>query len=488
MDGGRLKVDGEVQCSRCPHHATTKLHHPDPRNKPELGSAFHGHQASHLQVPAGLCTMQASPCQGSYSTLYTSLPSSLPCFLRTILTPRQCDEENLPCHNCVRRCLPCSYAPPSRFASLSSAREDSHQRHASPAASSVTASSATATTPLPASADSNSNNHTPSQHSQSSQNGDHHATQSGLSRTEELALMHFYTTATSSSLASDEADKLVWRDVVPLDGFTFDFVLDAILALAAIHKATVQPTSAAKYSAASAFYQHRGLRAFNQQLSQRDASSSHAFFAFSMTLTVHTIATARGGPGLLPTSPFETLSSVFELLGGTGHLSKAVVAPQSSSRYRDLIKGNRIFEASQNPQPLPGDVSDALRALRQHVAHIVPSAHSEQSHSYHATIERLEATFRIVNQSPELAMGAIVAWPVQMDEQSFSLYRQADPLMLLIFIHYGVLYLTLNGRWWAQGFGGRIIRSLSDYLHNVDTAWSRSTAWALAKAAGTFPS
>lgn len=93
--------------------------------------------------------------------------------------------------------------------------------------------------------------------------------------------MHFYTTATSSTLAQDKADELIWRDVVPLDGFAHEFLVDAILALAALHKAVVQPaSSASKYTEASVFYQQRGLREFTKLLAQPDASNCHALFAF----------------------------------------------------------------------------------------------------------------------------------------------------------------------------------------------------------------
>lgn len=207
-----------------------------------------------------------------------------------------------------------------------------------------------------------------------------------------------------------------------------------------------------------------------------------------MMVTVHTIAISRGSPLVLSTSPFETMSSIYELLSGTGHLSSNILDPKSSSQYRNLIKGERYFSVSPNsPTSLPDDVDDALRALRQQVARRASPTHDDSSHYYTSAIDNLETAFRITSQSHGPPFGTIVAWPINLDSTAFSLYRQADPLMLLIFVHYGVLYLSLNARWWAQGFGVRIIQTLSDYLHSVDVAWSHSTAWALAKAALTFP-
>lgn len=291
-------------------------------------------------------------------------------------------------------------------------------------------------------------------------------------------------------MAQDKGDELVWREVVPLDAFNTEFVLDAIFALAALHKAHVQPhVAAAKYITASSFYQHRGLQVFTKQMSKLNGSTSHAFFAFSLMVTVHTIAISSGGPGLDPTSPFETLSSVYELLSGTGHLAKGILDSDSPSRYRALITNGTQFDVlSSAPTTLPEDVVDAFRGLRQLAERTAAvAAEGKPATPHHSIIDGLELAFKISAQSPDGILGTIVAWPVLLDEASFSLYRQADPLMLLIFIHYGVLYLSLNGRWWAQGFGVRIIRTLSDYLHGLDMNWSQSTAWALAKAALTFP-
>lgn len=311
--------------------------------------------------------------------------------------------------------------------------------------------------------------------------------QSWLSRVEELALMHFYTTATARTLARGKADQLVWREVVPLDAFAHNFVLDAIIALAALHKAHAEPSTSMRYTTASSFYQHRGLRDFTHYLDTLNGSNCHAFFAFSMMATVHAIAMSRGTLDTPPTPPFETLSLIYELLRGTGHLSKDILGPNSTNVYKNLIsEEQRAFSRSNTMKPVPDDVAEALRSLYQHVNHLASAENGNHlSDLYNATINSLEMAFHISAQTSEPALGTIVAWPVRLDEEAVDLYRRGDDLMLLIFIHYGVLYLSLNDRWWAQGFGARMIRTLSDHLHSSNISWVQSTAWAIAKSVST---
>jgi len=48
----------------------------------------------------------------------------------------------------------------------------------------------------------------------------------------------------------------------------------------------------------------------------------------------------------------------------------------------------------------------------------------------------------------------------------------------LIFLHYGVLLLHAHDRWWAKGFGVRLVQDLAVSLRMLSSDWASATEWA----------
>jgi hypothetical protein len=53
-----------------------------------------------------------------------------------------------------------------------------------------------------------------------------------------------------------------------------------------------------------------------------------------------------------------------------------------------------------------------------------------------------------------------------------------DPVARLIFLHYGVLLLHAHDRWWAKGFGVRLVKDLATSLRMLSSDWAVPTEWA----------
>lgn len=100
------------------------------------------------------------------------------------------------------------------------------------------------------------------------------------------------------------------------DGLTYAFVLEAVLAVAALHKAYMEPQHSKKYMSACLYYQNQCLCAYNKELANINEDNCHAIFAVSALVHVLNIAISRGGPTLSPTPPIETLLLQFQLTRG----------------------------------------------------------------------------------------------------------------------------------------------------------------------------
>lgn len=278
------------------------------------------------------------------------------------------------------------------------------------------------------------------------------------------------------SRGSHDAD--IWRDMPFYDGVKYAFVLDAVLALAALHKAYIEPQHSdnEKYTSASLHYQSQCLQSYQPQLSDINEENCHAMFAVSALVNVITIAMSRGGPSLLPTPPTETLLTTFRLLRGIQVVLSTSYEMVRSAHYKSVF----MLPTVPKETPVSAEVAQSMQELRRRVTEAGEFKALSHVDIYNTCIEKLEDAFRQVESAENL--GNIISWPLACSEKAVELLRDRDPMMMLIYVHYGALYLHLHDRWWAHDFGRRLIWELSEALHTLGASWKPLTSWARAKA------
>jgi hypothetical protein len=294
----------------------------------------------------------------------------------------------------------------------------------------------------------------------------------GADRQQEMCLIHHYTTSTCQTLSRHEGDLEIWRDAVFWEGSRYPFVLDAVLAVAACHKAFLRPLESRENISICLYYQCKSLQVYREHLAKLDRQNCHAAFAVSVVINVLTIALSRGCGDLPPTPPLETLSCTFELLRGIGIVLRSSTGTLISGRYKALFSTT----SSHVRQKLPDDILQAMERLRIMVQNFANDKDPSQIEVYHSTIDALEQHFELFGQNKNFA--AVVSWPVMVGEFPMGLLQNSDPCMMLIFVHYGVLYLQIHDRWWARDFSSRLIEQISEPLHRNGEAWVSATAWA----------
>jgi hypothetical protein len=278
-------------------------------------------------------------------------------------------------------------------------------------------------------------------------------------------------------ISRHDRDSGVWQNMPFHDGMTYPFVLDAILAVAALHKAFIEPQNDEKYISACLFYQNQCLQTYYKQLSNINQDNCHAMFAVSALINVLTIAMSRGSSSLASTSPLETLFTTFKLLRGIQAVLHGNFDTVRSAHYKAIFS---VPEVPPNSVVSP-EVSHAMKELLRLTSDGNTEADTDRIELYRSSIESLEKHFREVEQVQNF--GAIISWPLSLDATATGLLKARDPMMMLIFVHYGVLYLHIHQRWWAHDFGCRLIWGLSESLHALDASWLPLTSWARSKAA-----
>lgn len=259
------------------------------------------------------------------------------------------------------------------------------------------------------------------------------------------------------------------------DGWKYEFVLDAVLAVAALHKAHLEPANGKKYASASLYYQSRTLREYKTQLSCIDDDNCHALFAVSSLLPLFTFAMSPGGPGFSPTPPLETLLTTFGLLKGIKVVLAASWDTVKFAHYRNVLSLPKVSPDLS----ISTEAAFAMDELRRSATDQASDADTLEV--YRKTIDSLQEQIRM-GEHQDIS-GAIISWSLMIGDEPAELLQRRDPMMMLIFVHYGVLCLQIHDRWWAHDFGRRLILELSEALHALDAAWFPSTSWARARAA-----
>ena len=103
----------------------------------------------------------------------------------------------------------------------------------------------------------------------------------------DMELLHFWTT-TSVEGFSDSRDSVeLFRTTFVHLAFEYAFLMHEILALSALHLASIRPHDADLYVRASDTHVAIALALFQPQVAQLTPANCHACFAFSTTLFVH---------------------------------------------------------------------------------------------------------------------------------------------------------------------------------------------------------
>ncbi|KIV77283.1 hypothetical protein PV11_09094 [Exophiala sideris] len=421
----------------------------------------------------------------------------------------KCNEKGPICQQCVKRELQCSFSTPDRDAASATSQE-------------ITASPAS-TVPLPTSHPRSEPSFqlTPAVtpiYKEPSDNVVKHS-----DRILELELMHHYSTSAYISCVGLRAHTEtvdVWQKFVPSESLKHEFLLNGLLAFAALHiaKLTRQPnpkvqsditgsflSSSSFYFQKALEYQNLAFESFHGVLQNVTPDNCSAVFGFSILTMLFAIAIPGiedGGQGGPSTSSLNSMQSIFTLFEYLKGLSSIIEVSKESlhagpfrvllGRYDDYTTGNwRITNA---------DVAQTLNKLT-----ILNNEFNASSGEFGTNVELSkfatnaraisllefcfakqeipsdEAQAQAVKSSPDIDRGYIVGWLGMAGGEFVSQLRQSDSLSLLIFAHWAILLDDLEDFWWTHNSGKVLVAEIASVLHTGGDVWKERTRWARKK-------
>uniref|UniRef100_A0A8H7TT19 Uncharacterized protein n=1 Tax=Bionectria ochroleuca TaxID=29856 RepID=A0A8H7TT19_BIOOC len=292
--------------------------------------------------------------------------------------------------------------------------------------------------------------------------------------------MHHYISKTCKTMVLKPGHHELFRDIIPREAMQYEFLADGILAVAALHLATLEPLQSSEHTKTAMLYQDSGIRGFKEALSNVSDDSVNAIFPFSILIMIINLASTGFSSDL---NPSKNLVSIFELLRGVVTVIKSSEQRLKEGPFKVLLEPP-IGGIQLAPDPSEQESrAEALSSLHER-ARIISKYVGPQTYGiYSAGIHSLETAFEeVIGCSGR--HGMIIAWPVMAPHhQLITLLKQSDPMALLIWIYYGILTLEIHEHWWGRGFGVLLIRDLSEALLKIDQEWDPHIEWARLKAA-----
>lgn len=312
----------------------------------------------------------------------------------------------------------------------------------------------------------------------------------------DLELIHYWSTQTYMTMTSKLTAHLVWRDVIFREGLKHDFLLSALMATAALHKATnhAEDTEThAAYIKVAFSYQNAALAGYIPALNQPTQENAIALFILSALLSIWLFGSKKLPEALngvnFTTSPNFFLHMVkpaseneptdfleiLTLLQGIGAVVKQTNQWLHGSQIDPLLKPPLDGELPPNPPDI--EASFQMMQIR-----IENTKDSQIDVSGQIKQTRAEANLGRLNELRYIARARTVlehdqqvfAWPVMAELPYIELIRQKDSMAIAIFVHWAACFMCLDHLWWAKGWSYRLVKDASALL---DDSWLDILAW-----------
>ncbi|ETI22851.1 hypothetical protein G647_06928 [Cladophialophora carrionii CBS 160.54] len=310
----------------------------------------------------------------------------------------------------------------------------------------------------------------------------------------DLELIQHYSTRTYMTMSSRLASHAVWRDTIFAEALRHDYLLHALMATAALHKATLQPRSSdayAEYSRIALAHQNVALAGFIPEVSKPNRDNGIAIFSVSLLLTIWAFASKRlpeglnnvkldfgrgeSSPGVsLPLhSPTGDFIEVIMILRGI----YAVIRETNTWLQGDIEELLR-YPRSEDLPPHPPDVLDAFSILRSAIddPQLTSLWEGEEPHATKSLLLEQMEELRDISRCRSVVEwdGHIFSWLIMAPPAFIHCLKRSNPLALAIFAHWAAMFRCMDHHWWVNGWGYSLVNDVSSML---DPVWARYLDW-----------
>jgi hypothetical protein len=263
-------------------------------------------------------------------------------------------------------------------------------------------------------------------------------------------------------------------------GFTHHFLLNSILALAALQLHREAP-SRHKWYARAVSHQQAALTRAKPHLQKLDASQRHALVCFSALTSVYSVAEPMARPGRLAYDKAE-FNAVREIVHST-RLARASTTFVQQHLAQDISSSAYLrYKYGQRLRRLPDGLDEKypqLAPLRALVDKYCPV--DKRAICLDAAVRALAGIALNQSEGGGERPGATWDWANGVDDAFLELCVKENPAALVILAHYATLMSTENDEWFLRTWPTVLVKYISRRLGD---GW-KEMEWPMSLVLGT---
>ena len=285
-------------------------------------------------------------------------------------------------------------------------------------------------------------------------------------RAQDTQLLHHYCNVTAWTIATDAHKRHVWRFRIPQIAQESRYLYHGVLALAAVHQASLQPSNGQTYRRIAGYHKSAAAENFRTTVQKVTADNCIA------------VCTSAGITILTELGSFhqgENYDPIIELLDKLKLVRSVVPLWQSSLHYMLQDKDSAVLlkrDAIHQAEHLSHDVHLALLRLGELLYKQALPTEDEKSCEH--AIKVLACDFTVVLLKSQ-DFGQALRWGETVDEHFLNLVQRKEPLALIILAHFCVLLAHATGQWCFKGWVDDVFEAIKTavgqrWIHHLDWA------------------
>lgn len=288
----------------------------------------------------------------------------------------------------------------------------------------------------------------------------------------EESLLQHYRNFTSKTIATDVETEVMWGDALIHMAYHYDFLMNALLALTALHLAQSDEVGMAadqrNYLLAANKFQDIAMAPFRAAVADANKSNCHAILAFTHLLVLYCFATEHHDENLLLV--VEQRNDITPLWLHFLRTGCAMLC--SVWEVLEIGPVGALAAAWEKQFDLPKAIDALILKNLDDLLEVVPPPWSADAWSDDECIEyRDAASYMAVAISCSKTMGqpwtawdVLRIWPIRLRDQFMAMLAASHPGALILLAHYSVLLKNIEDQWYFKGRATKMIQEIATRL------------------------
>ena len=294
----------------------------------------------------------------------------------------------------------------------------------------------------------------------------------------EQSLIQHYGNITSKTIATEVESEYMWGDALIHMAYHHDFLMNALLALTALHLArsdkggtTADQTN---YLLAASKFQDVAMPPFRAAVADANKSNCHAILAFTHLLILYCFTTEHQDENLLLV--VEQRGDVTPLW--LHFLRHGCAMLCSVWEILEIGPVGALAAAWEKQFDLPKSIDVLISKNLDDLLEVIPPPWSEDAWSEDECVEYREAASymalaiscsKTIGQ-PWTAWDVIRIWPIRLRDRFMLMLAASHPGALILLAHYSVLLKNIEDQWY---FKGRATRMIQEIVARLEPKWHK---------------